>query len=233
MNDALRPLSIAIALVLILAASAPSTGQDAADVGREMPTRVASGASGESTPLWIASDQVTRQEAGDRTVDTSLIPESELQLIESYFSTKAQVEAKQGGEPNLCPIFLGKSMIEHREWSPRSTFAELVQGARAIYRGVTTGNSTGFYKGRPGSLLRIDIDSPIFRNAEALPIESAFVYLNTGIVEFGEQVVCLNDFSFSALPPKNGIEVLLFVFFEPDNLAGNFFGIDAVEIPLD
>lgn len=192
-----------------------------------------------ATPLWMVSDLVTRVDAeGRKTVDTTLLPEIERLIIEGYFETKAEVEAKKGASPGGCSVCSDKPIAEHRNIKPRNTFADYVRGARAIYRGRATAIATGFYRGAPASLQRIDLHRELFRAPEVDPFGTAFVRLNVGRVPFGDDVICLCDMTFPALPPAPGSEVLLFVFFDVDrylDLEGTsaaFFGLDAVEMIL-
>jgi hypothetical protein len=196
-----------------------------------VPDELRSGFDPEGPPMWMTAEQAA---GPGGALDWNRFNEADGFAIASYLETAVRAEAKRG-VPDRDALTLGGGEPEEpecpAEWSatfdtgfvPRDSLADLVDNAAVIVAAEVGEGKTGFFGGRPATLLALR-SVEVLRGSPDFNLSRPLLSFPEAIVHVGALTFCSKDARYPPLPSP-GSRVLLFPYFPPRDLDGSVIEI--------
>lgn len=198
---------VLLALPLLGAGVAVAQGPSDGPVGQSIPRLIES--SQLSQPAWVAADALLTEDGGLSIED---LPTGSALLLQQA------LEAAQ--ESGADCIELGPTYTDLRQGVviPHD-LDDLTANSLAILRGTVTARGGGFFAGRAGLLLEVEVSETLKRSERFWHGDRVWVYYPVGEFRLGEARICKSDPRWPA-PPEVGDPILLFPQAAPYDNAG-------------
>lgn len=218
-----RFLRLVLPLVLLLGLSVPSFAQE------PIPDLIDRKIVNVTEPLWVSAEAATGDDgqlvwdyfsSGDREVLKPLIERIDAGTVEEKVLVARQKLAQEDGSPylpqRLCPTL--DVWIDEPDWEearPRDSFVDLVQHARAIYKGEVTALEQGFLGAVPHTLMKVEVQDVLRSSEDFAASNHLYVAYPYAAFAIGSRVFCTDDPGYGYYRPQLGDKLLIFPNYGP------------------
>jgi hypothetical protein len=206
-----RPFTpLLVALIVIASWSPPQLRAEAS--GSPLPDVIYSERESDTAPIWVSTEAAT-DNSGE--INWALLGEQ----ARTIFLSVEQNDAFADSTIEFNPDFSGlrKECVyfgsEERVADPRGTSLDEVLGnSLAIYRGRVIGRAEGFYRGIPGTLLKVAVTTRFKAPATHGHPDEILLYYPYAHFTIGHVTVCKRDANYPPIPPDLGDEIFFFAY---------------------
>jgi len=178
-------------------------------------------ASNDGRPLWVDEAQAF---AGNGRLRADLFRPEQIDLVDDYFrAVERDVHPAVPGRP--CRMEMGAPIFENEP--PRArTFDAMVSRSLTILTGRVTGLQQGFYRGSPGTLLRVAVAERLKDFGRLASSAEIHVFLSAARMQTTRGLLCVDD-GVSVPMPAVGDRIAVFSESMPQDDRHELLPIDA------